>query len=162
MITQIATLRSAARELVIEQVPGAAHKGHERNYEKLYVHRDGDVRWTECINKSDELIDDQSDSRSIAAIPSVCTVGTGSFSCNCDYCNAVFDQTGEDLAADSARFVDSAAQAEARQKYRNEHSYASETEAVDDAVANSDLEDLEALMLAQFDAIEIGYFDDEA
>jgi hypothetical protein len=165
MIQAIATLRSTARDLVIEQVSAAARKSHERNYEKLHVRRDGTVSWFESISKSDDLVDDEAGTRSISAIPSVITVGTGSYGCNCDFCDHVFDKGNEDSRAERARDRaaegdEERAEAEARREYERE-SYATEAEAIAEAVASSDLEYIEGEMLDGFDSIAIGYFDDE-
>lgn len=143
MTQKTTTLRDTARELVIKQVSAAARKEHERNYEKLHIYRDGSVSWFECINKTDDLID--SEASHFAAVPSVITVGTGSCGCNCDYCNEVYDaEVEENALADD-----------------EDAKYESVSDAIDDAVLNSDTEDMEASMLVRFDEIETGYFDDE-
>lgn len=79
------TLRETAKQNVIDSVTEAATKQHERNYEKLHVYRDGTVSWFESINRTDDIVDRHADS--FQAIPSVCTVGTGGYACNCDHCN---------------------------------------------------------------------------
>ena len=132
-MTATTTARETARQLVIDSVSEAAHKSHERNYEKLHVHRDGTVSWFESINRSDDLIDSEADG--FALIPSVITVGTGGYACNCDYCNdigKVID--GEVLTAEDA---------------------------IGNAVGDADLSDMEADMLRNFDEIPVGYFGDE-
>ncbi len=155
----MSNLRSIARELAIEQVSAAASKEHEPNYGKLHIYRDGSVRWTEHINQFDHIIDGEAEY--LCAIPSVACVGTGSYSCNCEYCEAVFCQRGEDDVADLADEVDEDAREAARKEYRDEHGYGSEAEAINAAVADSDLDRREAVMLAEFDAIGTRYFDDE-
>jgi hypothetical protein len=146
-MSQTTTLRETARQTVIDSVPERAANEHRRNYRKLHVYRDGDVHWTEHINHSDDIIDSGADH--FAAIPSVACVGTGSYVCNCDYCNEVYSEQDEALAAEQGREYDKAA------KYQDDE------EAISDAVANSDLSDLEADMLAEFDQIPVGYFSDE-
>jgi hypothetical protein len=141
------TLRSTARQAVIKSVSEAAAYDHQRNYHKLHIDRDGDVRWTEHINQSDDIIDSGADH--FAAIPSVAVAGTGSICCNCDYCDEVYYAEDEQLAKDQGR------------DYDRDAKYADEGEAIADAVANSDLSGLEADMLAEFDAIPAGYFNDE-
>jgi hypothetical protein len=120
-------MREQARELVIEQVPERARLDHCRNWHKLHVHRDGSLNWFETFDRNNDIIDD--DAPSFAAIKNICVVGTGSHSCNCDYCNdAGFDSIDDAIHA---------------------------------AVVDSDLSGVEENMLANFDAIEVGYFDDE-
>lgn len=158
MENNTATLRQTAREMVASEMANAATKDHERNYEKLHVRRNGTLTWFESINESDDLIDDRADG--FAAIRSVITVGTGSYACNCDYCNDVHDADDE-----------AAAIAEGREypHYRlpsdtepaSELMYATYEDAIADAVANTDLSDMEARMFAKFDMIPLGYFDDE-
>lgn len=46
-------------------------------------------------------------------------------------------------------------------EYDKSAKYADADDAIADAVANSDLSDIEADMLAEFDAIPVGYFNDE-
>lgn len=142
------TMRETARKNVIDSVTEAATKSHERNYEKLHVLRDGTVSWFESTNKSDDIIDRQADG--FAAIPSVGTFGTGGYACNCDYCDEVYSAVDEQNAIDDGREYDKSAK------------YATQTDAIADAVGNSDLGDIEAEMLRQLDSIEAGYFDDEA
>ena len=145
--TAVKTLRDTARELVADSVVEAAALDHQRNYHKIHIRRDGTVSFTESINRSDDLIDDGADH--FAAIPSVATVGTGSVVCNCDYCNEVYNETDEQLAKDDGR------------SYDKDAKYATHADAIADAVANSDLGDMESDMLARFDEIPAGYFDDE-
>jgi hypothetical protein len=140
-------LRSAARQSVIDSVSDCAAYGHQRNYHKLHIGRDGYVRWAEHINQSDDIID--SGAERFSAIPSVACAGTGSICCNCDYCDEVYYAGDEQLAKDQGHYYDRDAK------------YADEDEAIADAVANSDLSGLEADMLAEFDAIPAGYFNDE-
>ena len=146
-MTETTNLRSSARQTVIDSVSERATYEHKRNFHKLHVYRDGDVRWTEHINRSDDIIDSGADH--FAAIPSVACVGTGSYTCNCDFRNEVYSEKDEAYAIEQGREYDKAAK------------YADDDEAIADAVANSDLSDLEADMLAEFDAIPAGYFSDE-
>lgn len=125
--TAVETLRASAREAVSEFAREAAERSHQRNYHKLHVWRDGSVSWTESLNSTDDIID--RGAKHFAAVKSVISVGTGSYLCNCDFC--------EDKGFDSRE------------------------EAICAAVDESDLSDLEAEMLKKFDAIPIGYFDDE-
>ena len=144
---QSGSLRSAARQAVIESVAERVGYEHKRNFHRLHVFRDGSVQWSEHRNQSDDIIDSGSDQ--FAPVPSVACVGTGSCSCNCDYCSEVYSAVDEAYAIEKGQEYDKAAK------------YADSEEAIADAVANTDTFDLEADMLAQFDAIEIGYFDDE-
>jgi hypothetical protein len=90
------TLRTAARELVIESVIWAAFRQHESNYHKLHIHRDGSISWLTCFNQSDDVIDREA--QGFAAVPSVITVGTGSCDCNCDYCTSDYDMRADAIA----------------------------------------------------------------
>lgn len=146
-MTETTTMRSAARQAVIDAATESATYAHHRNYHKLHVYRDGDVRWTEHIDQSEDIID--RDANHFEAIPSVACIGTGSCDCNCDYCSDVY------YAEDEARAI------EQGRKYDKSAKYADASEAIADAVANSDLSDLEADMLAAFDAIPAGYFNDD-
>jgi hypothetical protein len=149
MDTQVVTLRSTARDLVIEQVSAAAHKQHERNYEKLHINRDGSVNWSESINESDDIIDRYADH--FCAVPSVITAGTGSYSCNCPFC----DEIGKYLTADGSKVVDAdSPEAEGGEEIDADL-------AISNAVSDNGTSDLEDEMVAAFDAIDIGYFDDE-
>ncbi|PWT72773.1 MAG: hypothetical protein C5B60_09135 [Chloroflexi bacterium] len=141
------TLRDTARQAVIDAVSEAAAYSHRRSHHKLHIYRDGEVGWTTHLNQSDDIID--RGAKHFAAVPSVICVGTGSYVCNCDYCNEVYSAVDEALAAEQGR------------KYDKSAKYADENEAILDAVADSDLSDLEACMLAEFDAIPAGYFQDE-
>lgn len=119
-------LREAVRQMVIDNVTERAKYEHKRNYHKLHVWRDGSVVWSESIDRASDIIDHQA--ADFRAVESVACVGTGSYVCNCDYCNADYD-TADD--------------------------------AIEAAVADSDLSAIEEEMLAKLDAIEVGYFDDE-
>jgi hypothetical protein len=140
-------MRSTARQCVIESVTERAGYEHRSNYHKLHIRRDGSVNWLEIINKSDDIIDDQADH--FRAVRSVACVGTGSFACNCDFCSEVYHPLDETLAIEAGRKYDRAAK------------YDSVAEAITEAISNSDLTGIEADMLAEFDAIPAGYFDDE-
>lgn len=140
-------LRDKALEAVIAEVETAVRKDHERNYEKLHVRRDGTVTWFESINRSDNLIDSEADG--FQPIESVITVGTGSVLCNCDYCNDVYNADEEREALADGR------------EYDRDAKYDSRAEAIDDAVANSDLFETKDQMLERFDCIPAGYFHDE-
>ena len=141
------TLRIKARQAVIAAVPDAATHQHRPNYHKLLIERDGTANWTEFLNKWEDLID--SDAYGFAAVPSVACVGTGAVVCNCEHCNDVYN------AVDEARAI------EEGREYDRSEKYATAEEAISDAVANSDLDSLEIDMLAEFEAIPLGYFDDE-
>jgi len=140
-------MRETARQAVIDAVNEAAAWGHRRNYHKLHVWRDGDVRWSEYINRTDDTIDRGADH--FAAVPSVACEGTGSVTCNCDWCNEVYSAEDEARALDEDRV------------YHKDEKYKDQEAAIADAVADSDLSDLEAAMLAEFDRIPAGYFNDE-
>lgn len=129
--TESATLRETARAAVIAEVENAERKAHERNYERLHVWRDGKVSWFESIDRHSDIIDDQAEG--FRAVESVCLVGTGSYSCNCDFCEMIGEENG---------YPDTAA-------------------AVADSISEHGTGDRESDMLAKFDAIEHGYFDDE-
>lgn len=141
------TIRATARQAVIDSVPERAALEHARNYHKLHIWRDGAVSWSEHINRSDDIID--SGAKHFAAVPSVACVGTGSYACDCDYCNEIYDADNEARAAERG------------EEYDKDAKYSTTQEAIDDAVSNSDLSDVEDAMLAEFDEIEVGYFDDE-
>jgi len=141
------TLRTTARELIVASVTECAEYDHMRNYRKLHVYRDGSINWSECINKSDDIIDSQAEG--FQAVQSVACVGTGSIDCNCDYCNEVYNAESEAFAHERGR------------EYDKSTKYDSQAEAIADAVSNSDLSGLEADMLAEFDSIPVGYFNDE-
>jgi hypothetical protein len=127
------TLREKAIEMIQASVTEAATKDHQRNYEKLHVLRNGTVSWFESINKSDDIIDQHADG--FAAIPSVVTVGTGGYGCNCDHCNEIGKTIdGEVVTAEDAIY---------------------------NCVSDSDLSGLDSRMVDAVDEIEIGYFDDE-
>jgi len=99
MANNTATLRQSARELVSASVTEAATKGHEQNYEKLHVYRNGTVQWFESINKTDDVIDRHADH--FTAVKSVVTVGTGGYACNCDHCNDTGYESKADAVADA-------------------------------------------------------------
>jgi len=142
------TKREQARQEVIDQVAGVAAASHKRNYRKMHIRRDGTADFGfEAINQSDDLIDDRADH--FAAIPSVITVGTGSCACDCDYCNDMYDAEDERRAIEDGR------------NYAHANGYETTAHAIADAVADSDLSDITAIMLDNFDEIPAGYFDDE-
>lgn len=141
------TLRENALEMIAASVTEAATKQHQRNFWKLHVWRDGTVSWFEAVDSSQDLIDRHADH--FAPVPSVITVGTNSFSCNCDYCNEVYDSTAEQLALEQGRLYDKSAK------------FVSFDEAIAESVNSSDLSDLESSMLAAVDDIPVGYFEDE-
>jgi len=146
-MTPTTTLRSEARLKVIDSVAECADYEHRKTYHKLHVYRDGDVRWTQHLSQSDDIID--SGAARFQAVPSVACVGTGSHCCNCDYCDDVYYPEAEALAIEQGR------------KYDKDSKYADDDAAIADAVANSDLSDMEADMLEHFDTIPAGYFGDE-
>jgi hypothetical protein len=142
------SLREIAREAVIGQVQQAERYSHQRNYEKLHVRRDGTVSWFETINESSDLIDDQAET--FCAIESVITTGTGSYACNCDWCNEVYHPDLEKLAQEQGR------------PYDRSSKWDTQEDAIEAAVSDSDLTGIEAGMLQRFDAIAEGYFNDES
>lgn len=76
-----------------EHVHDALRKGHERNYETLYVYPDGECRWSEEADANTYRVRDGE------PIPYLAKAGTGSIPCNCDWCQ------GPD-AVDSAEEID--------------------------------------------------------
>ena len=146
-MTATTTIRQTIIDSISDRAAEYEHKSHELNYEKLHVYRDGELRWTESINASDDIID--SEAEGFAAIPSLATTGAGSCSCNCDYCNEVYSAKAEEYAIEQGR------------KYVRDEKYATHEDAINDAVANSDLSDIETMMLEALDEIPVGYFRDE-
>lgn len=97
--TQI--IRQAVESKIEDQLTEALRKQHELNYEKLYVSRDGDLWWSEDVNRDTQLIDREAEG--FAGVPYLIQVGTGSCSCNCDWCdgpNAVEDTNDIDFESD--------------------------------------------------------------
>jgi hypothetical protein len=93
--------------------------------------------WRDGTITWDEFLDQSSDTidceaDQFAPVPTITMQGTGGFRCNCDYCESA--KRGE---------------------------YQSQEKAIDDAIADSDLSDLETGMLKALDAIPAGYFADE-
>lgn len=125
------SLRQMARQYVIDSVTECATKSHEQDYNKLHVWRDGTVSWSESFSKSDDIIDRQASD--FRAVESVACVGTGSLVCNCPHCDLVGTPNG----------------------------YTTQAEAVRDSIGEYGTGDVEEGMLAEFDAIPAGYFDDE-
>lgn len=106
------TARETARQNIIDSVREAATKSHERNYEKLHVLRDGTVSWFETTSTSSDIIDREASG--FQAVPNVGIFGTGSFECNCDYCNdksyssrseAIADAIDEELGEIESQMV---------------------------------------------------------
>jgi hypothetical protein len=141
------TLRETAKAAILEEVSQAERYSHQRNYQKLHVRRDGTVNWFESINTSDDLIDSQA--KGFQAIQSVHTTGTGSYACNCAWCNEVYHPDVEALAQEQGRAYDRSAK------------YETYEEAINAAVCDSDLSGIEEGMLKAFEDIPAGYFDDE-
>lgn len=146
-MTTTTKLRAAARQAVIDNVRERATLEHRKNYHKLHVYRDGDVDWTEHINRSDDIID--RDAKHFAPIPSVACVGTGSCACNCDFCDMIYSEVDEAFALENGR------------EYDKSSKFQTQEDAITDAVAESDLWELEADMLREFNEIPVGYFNDE-
>ena len=146
--TATTTIRETARQSVIEQATEYCRLSHERDYSKLHVYRDGSVRWNEFNNESSDIID--SDADHFCAIQSVATVGTGSYCCNCQHCNEVYNAVEEERAIEDGR------------KYDKDSKYATFAEAITDAIGASDIGEVEEMLAKNFDAIEVGYFTDEA
>ena len=139
----MSSIRTTALDAALTQVLAAARKSHELNYETLYVGTDGEVYWSESINKSDRQY--YRDRPGMVYIESLLQVGTGSWSCNCDHCNMVGQPDG----------------------------YESDEDAIADAVTAGDNTAYEDIITARMDAdclhdrdtsvsgIPYGYFDDE-
>lgn len=74
-----------------EHVTDALRKAHERNYETLYVDRDGSCWW------ADEIDSNTWRTHAGGPTPSLAKVGTGSTPCNCDWCQGpdAVDSTSE-------------------------------------------------------------------
>jgi hypothetical protein len=145
--TNEATVRFTARQAVIDSVSERASYEHQPHFHKLHIYRDGGVHWTVSINQSDDIID--SGAGHFAAIPSVACVGTGSYACNCEFCNDVYSAQDEAYVIEQGR------------KYDKLAKYGDHTEAIAAAVGESDLQNLEDDMVAKFDQIPAGYFFDE-
>ena len=132
------SIRQTAIEAIQAEVSTACANEHRRNYHRLHVRRDGTVDWSEYADQHSTLIDDSAKAKarsaSISAIPDVIRVGTGSYACNCDYCNAVGKPEG----------------------------YQTDDDAIADAVGAADTDEIEARMLAELERLcPVGYFDDE-
>lgn len=93
------SIRSVARELVIESVTEVQQKAHQRNYHKLHIYPNGMVNFFESINFRDDLIDRRA--KVFRAIPSAITAGTGNYNCNCDYCQDETYETKSEAIADA-------------------------------------------------------------
>ena len=148
-MTSTTTLRGQAREAIESELRERLVNEHRMGYHTLHVRRDGTATWYEGHNSSDDLIDPRADEFGFAAIKSVCKVGTGSFRCNCDFCNAVYDATEETDALEMGR------------EYKREEKFATREEAIDEAVSAGDGSEALESMLREFEAIEDGYFNDE-
>lgn len=123
------SIRETARESVIAEAPARCAYEHKRNYWKLHISRDGEVRWDEYADQHSDIID--RGAKGFAAVPSVARVGTGSCACNCDYCAGPFTDTW------------------------------TQDDAIQQAAEDSDVADVERIMLEAFDKIHVGYFSDE-
>lgn len=84
-------IRLQVREAIGDHAQDVLRKGHERNYETLYVDPDGDCWWSE------EADSNTWQTRDGEAIPYLAKVGTGSTPCNCDWCQGpdAVDSTDE-------------------------------------------------------------------
>ena len=142
------TLRDKVRAAITDEVPERIAREHRQNYHKLHIRRDGTVHWTESIDQHSDIIDDGAADH-FCAVKSVCGVGTGSYSCNCDYCNEVYSELTEELYRERG------------DDYKRGKKYETQEDAISDAVCDSDQPQVEADMLAKLDRIEVGYFDDE-
>ncbi len=78
------TIRETVREEIDEHVREMLVKEHETNYCRLYVESDGSLWWSEEVDRSTYSPRGRDD---IRETPSLCMVGTGSISCNCDWCS---------------------------------------------------------------------------
>ena len=141
-------MRAAIAARIPDLAAEASAYSHQRNYHRLHARRDGSTSWTEAINSTDDLIDSGADH--FAPVPSLTVQGVGSYYCDCDYCNEVYN------ADDEARAI-----AEGR-KYARADKYGSQADAIADSVADGDNSCIEDEMQESLDAIPIGYFDDEA
>lgn len=120
---------------------------HRRNFHRLHIHRDGTTTWTEFSDRNSDIIDRQA--AGFAAVPSLAVVGTGSYTCNCDHCGAVYNARDEQNARDDGR------------PYNRDEKYDSVEDAVADAVAGSDLGEVERMLAEALERVEVGYFEDE-
>lgn len=176
------TLRETAQGMIETVAREAAAYAHQQHYHRLHVRRDGSLTWMQALNKSDDLIDDRADH--FAAIPSLGVWGTGSYRCNCNYCDTVIPLDGDGrwgIEVDDARYMtlDAAAKAAGDGGYdcaaevahthdqefavlasvgTQEEMYA---EAIADAVADGGWDEIAEGMRSSLDEIPVGYFDDE-
>jgi hypothetical protein len=97
--TATETLRDKVRAAIIDEVPERAAREHRRNYHRLHIWRDGTVSWSEYIDQHSDTIDSQADH--FCAVKSACLVGTGSYLCNCDYCEDDGFETVEEAIANA-------------------------------------------------------------
>jgi hypothetical protein len=142
------TKREIAALGIEEAVAEAAAKEHARNYWTLHVHRDGGVSWSETFNSTDTLMETVNDR--LVPRPAVLRgEGTGSFDCNCEYCNSVYNAEAEELALAEGRTYDRSNKWETRE------------EAITECVNGGDWSDLEAAMLEELNKIPLGYFEDD-
>ena len=93
------TIRDRVEQLMEGEIGNALRRSHEGNYETLYVTREGYLYWREEIDSATRDIDDDE----FAPMPHLIQVGTGSISCNCDWCqgpNAVEETWTIDFATE--------------------------------------------------------------
>lgn len=140
-------LRDTARQNVIDSVTEYATNSHLRNYYTLHIRRDGSVSWFEAPDANSDLIDP--DASGFAAIASVGQTGCGGFGCNCQWCNEVYNAREEAEALDTGR------------EYNRANKYASQDDAIYEAVSDSDLSGVEEMLLNALNEIPVGYFSDE-
>jgi hypothetical protein len=82
--TETTTLRENAFSDAMLQHSASVRKNHESGYERLYVLRDGSVKWVEMSDRTSQLID--KNAPRLQALASVTVVGTGDNGCECQYC----------------------------------------------------------------------------
>src|ERR1035437_5996148 len=123
--TETTTLRATARQTVMDSVSACAGKRHEEAYQTLYVYRNGVVDWDWHYDQNEQRIDKWA--KTLDTIPAVATVGTGSFRCNCDYCESVYSKEDEEHALECGK------------EYNKSEKYADYDGAISDCVSNDDL-----------------------
>ncbi len=150
MTTQSTTLRVAALAAAInyQTLTEALRKSHERNYESLYVGTDGEVYWSESINRSDRQF--YRNQPGMVYVERLLIVGTGSCDCNCDYCDEIgksINVDGKVVSEDDPTFDPAA--------------IITAADAISQAVGDSDVDEYQGQIEEAFAAIQVCYFDDE-
>lgn len=70
-------IRDKVRDSIAECIDDALRWSHESNYQRLYVTTDGDLYWSESMDRIE-----------YGETPYLANVGTGSVPCNCDDCQS--------------------------------------------------------------------------